>query len=364
MIRKRLFRYLAGLYFRNLLAISTGLLSVIYLLDVVELSRRASKREGVPFSAVLEMGVLKLPEVGLTALPFFVLFAALFTFWQLSRRHELVVIRAAGFSVWQLIAPLVFLAALIGASHTTLLNPLGASSLQTYSDMEARHLEQRRSEIALMREGLWLRQVGDDHEYTIIHAKDIDQPDWQMQDVLALFFSADNRFERRIDAERAEIKDGMWYFYQAASYRPAEERVRHSLLTFPTQLTPKEIEESFADPQTVSFWRLPDFIETVSLAGFDTRALRVHYQALWTQPFLLMAMVLLAAATAMRPHRQGYVLMMMTSGVAIGFLLFFTDSFLQALGISGQIPVFLATWSAPFVFLCLGSAALLFSEDG
>ena len=56
--------YLTQNYLINTLAMLLGLLSIIYLFDTVELIRRASKVEGLSFILILQMGLLKLPEVG------------------------------------------------------------------------------------------------------------------------------------------------------------------------------------------------------------------------------------------------------------------------------------------------------------
>ena len=74
-------RYLARSYLLNLVMMLAALLAVVYLFDTVELLRRASKRE-VPFSLILQMGILKLPEIGQIILPFSILFSAMFTFWK------------------------------------------------------------------------------------------------------------------------------------------------------------------------------------------------------------------------------------------------------------------------------------------
>src|SRR5690606_30300204 len=106
--------YLARLYALSFLGLLGILLAIVYLFDTVELLRRAAKFEDVPLSLVLQMGLLKLPDVGQVVLPFAILFSALYTFWLLARRHELVILRAAGLSVWQFLGPIVGVAVLAG----------------------------------------------------------------------------------------------------------------------------------------------------------------------------------------------------------------------------------------------------------
>ena len=134
-------RYLATTYAISFLQLFGVLLGIVYLFETVELLRRAAKFDDVPFTLVLQMGLLKLPEVGQIILPFAVLFSALYTFWFLVRRHELVILRAAGLSVWQFLAPIVGVAMLVGFFHMMVINPIGAMLITRYQEMEARYLQ-------------------------------------------------------------------------------------------------------------------------------------------------------------------------------------------------------------------------------
>jgi len=153
--------YLGRVYVSNLLFLLAILLGIIYLFDTVELIRRANKTDDVPMSLVLQMGLLKLPEVGQILFPFAILFSAMFTFWQLNRRSELVVLRSAGFSVWQFLLPLVVIVMLVGTIQLTVINPVGALLISKYQQLEDRYLNHQESSMALFQEGLWLRQSTD-----------------------------------------------------------------------------------------------------------------------------------------------------------------------------------------------------------
>lgn len=358
-------RYLARIYTFNLLFMTAVLWGVIYLFDTVELLRRAGKQDDVPLSLVLKMGLLKLPDVGLTVFPFAILFAAMFTFWQLTKRHELVVVRAAGFSVWQFLTPITGVAVAAGIIIVTMVNPLGSLLLGKYAALEDTYLNEKQSYVALFDEGLWLRQTQDD-TYVILHAGGVKMPEWKLNNVMALFFDKDNNFRRRIDATEAMLDNerGQWLFKDSFDNRAGTRAEHVALIALPTTLTTGEIEESFASPNTMSFWTLPAFIRVMEQTGFDATRLRIHFQSLLAQPFLFAAMILLAAAVAMRPQRQKNTFGLIAGGIFIGFMTFFMASFLQALGASHQIPVLLASWSPALVLLLLGIAAMLNLEDG
>ena len=80
-------------------------------------SRRPDESDGGAACArrrVFGMSLLKLPDLGLTLLPFAVLLGGVFSFVRLSRSQELMSIRAAGVSAWNLLAPALTVAVVLG----------------------------------------------------------------------------------------------------------------------------------------------------------------------------------------------------------------------------------------------------------
>lgn len=358
-----LFGYLLRIYLSNLALLMSFLLSIVYLFDTVELMRRAGKRDDIGLGTVFQMGLLKLPDVGQVVVPFAILFSAMFTFWQLTKRNELVVARASGFSVWQFLAPIMAAAFLIGVLQITVVNPVGAILLGRFEQMENRYLKREKSLVTLFREGFWLRQAREGG-HVILHAESIAPDTWTLQGVSALFFDENDTFRSRIDAERGTLNAGAWRLEDAVINAPPSPPERVDSYTIPTELTTSEIEESFASPDTLSFWRLPGFIRTLQATGFDATRLQIHFHNLLAQPFLLCALILLAASVSLRGPRFQGVVIMVVLGIFVGFSIFFLSSFLNALGASHQIPVLLAAWSPSLICFLCGTAVLLNLEDG
>lgn len=365
-ISMTLSRYLVKHFLFNFFFLLLIFLGIVYLFDLVELMRRASKRDDVPLGLVLQMGILKLPEVGQVLLPFAVLFSAMFTFWQLTKRTELIVVRASGLSAWQFLAPIILCAFLIGVLQVTVINPLGALLISQYEKMENTYLEREDRLIALFREGLWLRESDETSPdaYKIFHIRKIEQPSWVMRDVTVLSFDSDNRLRERMDAATLRLNNKQWTFEDIHIHDSEGEKEQAETLYLPTSLTTDDIVESFSTPETISFWALPGFIQILEETGFDTAKLRVHFQTLLAQPLLFASMILLAAAVSLRPPRSGHHMSLIAVGAFAGFLIFFAASFLQALGASQQIPVFMAAWSTASVSFLLGLSVIMYFEDG
>ncbi|GIL39453.1 LPS export ABC transporter permease LptG [Roseiterribacter gracilis] len=359
-------RYVSRQFILHFAAMITVLLTIVYLVDSLELLRRASKRPDITVGSIFQMSILKLPLTGQELFPFAVLFAAMYTFWRLTRTSELVVLRSVGVSAWQFLMPALLGAFAIGLVKVALINPAGSVLIQQYERLDNQFLRGKTSAVNLSAQGLWLRQVEDDRP-TIIHARSV-QGDWELKDVIVFFFDKDRRFTGRLDGPAAKLDHGKWIVREGTLSRlaidgtSAQSRVHDYAI--PTDLTRDEIEDSFSSPDSLSFWSMPRFIQTMESTGFSATRLKLHYQSLLAQPLLFAGLVLVAAAASLGPLRRHGALKMMGVGVLAAFALFFLNNVIRALGLSETIPVPLAAWAPALIATIGGFATLLYLEDG
>jgi len=83
---------------------------LIYIGDFVELTRRTSARADIGAGILARMAALKLPYEAQQVLPFAVLGGAILALFFMTRSRELIVARAAGISVWQILTPAIAIA--------------------------------------------------------------------------------------------------------------------------------------------------------------------------------------------------------------------------------------------------------------
>lgn len=346
-----------------LLAILGMFLAIVYMFDAIELLRRASGRPNVSTQIVLRMALFKLPQMAEELAPFVVLFASMITFWRLTRTHELTVTRAAGVSVWQFLLPVIGFAVLFGIFKVAVLNPAAAVLYGHYERLEAQLLRGGSSLLAMSNSGFWLRQI-DPTGNSVVYARRVSSQEMQLFDVIILNFEGQDKFIGRVDAASARLEAGHWAVTDAWLTAPEKPARFESSYHIPTAMTAEQIQDSFASPLTISFWELPGFIRMLEAAGFSATRHRLHWHQLIAAPVLLAAMVLIAATFSLRPHRRGGTGLLIVSGVAVGFVLFFASSLVGALGQSATIPVALAAWTPAVVSTMLGISMLLHLEDG
>ncbi len=75
----------------------------------------------------------------------------------------------------------------------------------------------------------------------------------------------------------------------------------HDTYLLDTTLTPAQIQESFASPDTLSFWDLPGFIRAAQAAGFSATRYQLYLYTLYALPALFAAMVFMAASFSLAP---------------------------------------------------------------
>ncbi|HCP00312.1 MAG: LPS export ABC transporter permease LptG [Alphaproteobacteria bacterium] len=341
------------------------IVAVIVLIDAVELLRRGSGRSEATFSIITSMALLRTPFLAQEAMPFAVMFGGIFTFLRLTRNHELVVLRAAGVSVWQFLTPAIIAAITIGIINISVINPLSAVLLSQFEELEGRYFTGRSSLLAVSTEGIWLRQNSANGDgQTVIHAARVQPDELRLEQVIVFEFSEGDKFIARIDAKAALLQDGRWQLSDAWLTRPGRAGVFVETQDLATDLTPDKIQESFASPDTVALWNLPRFIRVLEETGFSPVAHQLQLHTLLAEPVLLAAMVLIAATFSLRLTRRGGTVLLVGAGVLVSFFLFLLTNVIQALGLGVSVPVLLAAWTPAGVSLLAGITSLLHLEDG
>ncbi len=346
-----------------LVTVFGGVTGVALLFDTVESLRRAAGKADIGIVVILQMSLFKLPHLVQQMLPFCVLLGATLAFWRLARANELVVTRAAGISAWQILAPATGIAILVGLIQISLFNPLASVMLSKYEQLESRYLKRTVSLLSVSSAGLWLRQ-SDAGGQSVIHATRVAQSDMSLQGVIIFLFEGKDRFIGRIDADEAHLRKGYWDIRNAWISTPSKPARFVSNHRLDTDLTLNKILDSFASPQTMSFWQLPGFIETLEKAGFSGHRHKLYWHSLLASPLLLAAMILIAAIFSLRTSRRGGAAISIAGAVFSGFFLYFMSDLVYALGLSASIPTLLAAWTPAGVSTLLGLTALFHIEDG
>ena len=357
-----LYRYLAVQFLIGVAAVYAIFLALAFSIDIVNLLDRTAGHT-VGMGVIVGMAVLQLPDLGQKMLPFAILLGGVFTFVRMTRTQELVAARAAGVSAWDFLMPPLAVSVAIGIAAVTLFTPLSARMFTAFAGMEARYIKGQASQLSVLPTGLWLRQ-GDENSQSVIHAlRALDQGQ-HLEAVTVFLYGPADRFRGRIDARSARLGDRSWHLEDAWVSGAAGPPVHHAAYAIPTTLTPEQIQESFASPDTLSFWDLPGYIRAAQAAGFSATRYELYLYTLYALPALFAAMVFMAASFSMRLSREGGVAKVILLSAACGFGIYFFQDLTTVLGRSGSVPILLAATAPAIASISIGMTLVFNQEDG
>ena len=335
---------------------------LIFLTDLIEILRKSANKD-VPFSIIISIALFRLPNLTLQVMPFAFLFGSILCFTKLNRTREIVIARGAGVSIWQFLSPAVSVSLLMGIFIITSINPISAIMNYRSEQLENKYLAGETNTISVSNSGLWLKQKEGSTE-TIITAASISPDNRNFKDVTVFEFDGKHKFIRRIDAKDGELAASVWNFKDVIINTSDQKTEKLPSYQIPTQLSLAKIQDSFGDPDTISFWQLPSFIKFLEDSGFNALRHKLYFHSILSTPIMLTAMVLIAAVFSLRFSRRGRTGILISSGVFSGFVFYFVSKVTASFSLSGDMPIWLAAWAPAGIFIIIGIWLLLYLEEG
>jgi lipopolysaccharide export system permease protein len=362
MMPSTLARYFGMRFFIVVAGTFLSLFALILMVDFVELLRRHGDIKDASTLVIAQIALFRAPHIAERIIPFTVLVGAMVCYLNLSRRLELVVARSAGVSAWQFVRPAILIALLIGVTVTTLYNPMSATFRERSEQLEAGLSGDKRNPLR-SNGGFWLRQRNQEGQ-SIINAASSRKQGAELSDVSIFTLNNADGYLNRIEAKRATLQDGFWLLEDARVYAGEALPANHASYELKTNLTPAQVQESFATPETVPFWQLSGLISLAEESGLAAVGYRLQYYQLLIMPLYLAAMVLLAAAVSLRLFRFGGVQRMVLGGIIAGFLLYVLSKVAGDLSKASLLAPAVAAVLPPLTGGVMGFMALLYQEDG
>jgi lipopolysaccharide export system permease protein len=209
----------------------------------------------------------------------------------------------------------------------------------------------------------WLRQDGADGQ-SVINAKASSNQGLSLAGLIAFQFDKDGRFVERIDAERATLQDGYWEMHRATVSRPLGEPEFYNTYAVSTHLDREKVGDALGSEIAISFWQLPDLIQVSEKAGLSASKYRMQYALLMSRPWLMLAMVVLAATVSLRSFRSGGIQTMVLTGMLGGIGFFLLAEVSRQVGAAGYLSPGLAVGVPISIALLVSLTVLLHQEDG
>jgi len=346
--------YLTRIMLVRTAAAAAALMGLLQLIDLLERTSDILARGGP-----LEIGrymLLRLPFMFQQVAPFAVLAGAIFTFSQLARNSELVVMRITGMSLWEIFRRTLPVALAVAALDLVVADQVTPRAEQALATWWSASAPGSAKQTPAPR---WFRIDGD-----VVVAGAATPDGRTLRDITV--YQRDDRgaLVRRMAAATATAEAGGWRLHDAAVTDLGQARadiMNVGETDWRTSLRASDAARLFANAYEITsgtayrslFGKGP---VDKSPSQFKTRLYRTLAEGV--APIIMLLLALPTALGHARSNRTAPVIF----GLGCGLLYLVADGLLTAMGQTGVLPPAVAAWGAPVAFAAGAVSILLYAE--
>jgi lipopolysaccharide export system permease protein len=339
------FRFLLRRFFGGIGIILLIICGIIYTITFVE--RLPSNPDTL--SSLADAWVRLLEYIPMF-LPLAVFMGTLLAMYNLTKSSEGIIISGAGLSPYQIARPFLFGAALVGIFATTVINPYFVRiSSENITDQK----------LQLVDNAIWIREEADNHFLTMT-AKNMKSNKSDLVFLNTKIFIQDKQFKllQRIETDSVTLsQDGL--STNKATIWDTNGNSKKTKWQLKTKITPQTILDIYLQPDQISFWDLPRFIEKMRAINVPVRNHLVQFWTLLFLPLTMIAMTTLGIAFSQTRQRRNFNFGLKFSlGIITCFLMYFLINTFNALGTTGALPPILAIIAPPIIIIA-GAGAFI-----
>jgi lipopolysaccharide export system permease protein len=342
-------RYISREFIKLFFLIIVSLVGLYLVVDFFERIRMFLSNHAT-FLQIFSYFTFQIPMSVSLMLPVSVLLASLLTFGILSKNSEIIAMKANGVSLYRSSFPIIIIA-LILCFLAFFLNEF----VTPYANQKAKHIKlvevQKREKLGFFKQNqIWFRSKDGIYNFNIFDPKTA-----TLKGIKINYLNREMSLIKRIDAKRAQWKDGTWIFYDVLITRfspgklPAIERAKSQIIDLPEK--PSDFTIVQKDTEEMGYFELRKYIKNIQSEGYDA----VQYMAVMHGKiaFSLVSIILAVIGVSFslrKSERSGGISQSIAVGIIIGFSYWIVYAFSLSLGRSGTVPPLLSAWATNILF--------------
>lgn len=351
--------YMGRMFLLRTFAILGALVLVLQSLDLLTESASILAHPGNGNAEIWRYVGLRVPQIMSTFLPYSVLGGAILTMAQMNQNSEIIALKAGGLSPHQVLAPLIVVGigiALFSFGFNDRIVSRATAAMEAWKKVDYAPVPIDRGD----RTNVWV--IDGDHLAQVRQVKG--KGDQTQLFGITVYERKGGTLKSILTAKHGARAGNGWRVDGAQRFDVAT----GALTPVPPAIMgqgvrPDQFTLSHVDADSMSFAALRQAIVELKASGRPTKALEGSLWHKLSGPLSAVLMPLLAAVSAFGLARSGKLFVRVVIGMGLGFLYFVADNFALAMGNLGAYPPFLAAWAPFLLFLMIGEAVLLRTEE-
>ena len=232
------------IYLKNIILVLLIFLFLIFLVDFIEIYRRASEKINFNnnsddnfISILIYLSLLKSPNTIKNILPISILISSVLTFVKWGQNNYFVIVRTIGISLKKTIFPPCVLVLSLGFLSLIFLHPLANYSKKKYKTLENQYFGHKVEEsVSLSKNGIWIRKKTS-NGFLIIKAQNVTKNKNVLNNVEIFNLDINNNFINKLIANTASLQKNILKLKKGKNFDP--EIIDKSFDSFSIQLSSK-----------------------------------------------------------------------------------------------------------------------------
>ena len=361
--------YFGKRYLISFIRVFLSIVLLVLLFDFLTNLNRLNGIEAQIWNALI-LSLLRTTTYLSLAMPLIIMLSALAFSVSLSRSNEFIVLRASGVSALKGLFSVILSAFFLGIISIFILDPLAGKMIGYYDIKLDKLRSKEQSQVLINDNGYWMRQATlNGHQ--IIKAVNVSNNGQRLHQVTIFNYDKNGLVTERFFSESAALKNNELLLTNTIKWSDtkikknpiiANEKIKK--LNIKTEITPTQLLDGYASPETISPWNMNKQIQKVKSSGFSVLKYQSKKMEQYARPFLFIVMVILGTVFTLQNSRSRNIGISVVLAVASGFFLHFFQNFCTTLGRSGEIPLIVATWSPIISIGLIAMTLFLHYEDG
>ena len=352
---RKLETYFFKKFVKNFIFFITISLLIVFLVEFVELLRRTSENVSVSsIFYVFYLASLKLTESIAFIIPISIFVTTMITCRSFNKYREMIVIQNAGLHSFRILYPFIIFTIILSIVYFIFLNPFFSHATNSYQKIEQEIFRGKLSKTSISKSGIWLRQ-GSENNKIVIRAANFLPKESLFKDITFYIYTKKNSFIERIDAKNAKLGENFWIMKNVIINKPNKKVIKIDEYTLKTNLSIKKIENSFLEPQSLSIWKIPNFILLLKDSGFSATKHQMYLYKTIFLPLYLIGLILIAGSFTIKfTKTKTKTFFLILTGTIIGFLIHILAETIYSLGVANKLPTLLASLSPSIITVMVG----------
>ena len=361
--------YFGKRYLISFIRVFLSIVLLVLLFDFLTNLNRLNGIEAQIWNALI-LSLLRTTTYLSLAMPLIIMLSALAFSVSLSRTNEFIVLRASGVSALKGLFSVILSAFFLGIISIFILDPLAGKMIGYYDIKLDKLRSKEQSQVLINDNGYWMRQATlSGHQ--IIKAVSVSNNGQILHQVTIFNYDKNGLVTERFFSENAVLENNELLLRNTIKWSDnkiktnpiiANEKIKN--LKIKTEITPAQLLDGYASPETISPWNMNKQIKKVKSSGFSVLKYQSKKMEQYARPFLFIVMVILGTVFTLQNSRSRNIGISVVLAVASGFFLHFFQNFCTTLGRSGEIPLIVATWSPIISIGLIAMTLFLHYEDG